>query len=277
MSVPEIRLVGLDLDGTVFTNDKRITPRTLAAIQKAIAKGVIVIPATGRPLSGLPEAFARMPGVEYALTSNGAAVWHLPARRKLVDLPLSAAHTLAAYALLEAFDCMPDVYWDGRAHTSPERLARLEEFAPPEMVEYVRSTRTAVPNLAHYIRENGIRAEKVTAFFKTPAQRVEAMEAAGQLPFLVPTSSIPNNIELNEAGVHKGVGLVKLAETLGFSAENVMACGDGGNDVEMLRAVGLGVAMGNAPDEVKRAARDVTDTNERDGVAKALEKWLKLV
>ncbi len=277
MNQPKIHLVGLDLDGTVFTNDKRITLRTLEAIQKAIAKGVIVIPATGRPLSGLPEAFARMPGVEYALTSNGAAVWHLPTRRKLVDLPLSTEHTLAAYALLEQFDCMPDVYWDGCAHTSPERLARLEEFAPPEMVEYVRSTRVALPDITEYICKNDICAEKVTAFFKTAHQRVQAMETAKQLPFLAPTSSISNNIELNEAGVHKGVGLVKLAEILGFTAENVMACGDGGNDAEMLRAVGLGIAMGNAPNELKRIARDVTDTNERDGVAKALEKWLDLV
>ena len=65
--MPDIRLVALDLDGTVFNDEKEITPRTLEAIRAAIAKGVDVIPATGRVASGVPEAFLRIPGVRYAL------------------------------------------------------------------------------------------------------------------------------------------------------------------------------------------------------------------
>ena len=79
--MPDIRLVALDLDGTVFNDEKEITPRTLEAIRAAIAKGVDVIPATGRVASGVPEAFLRIPGVRYALTSNGASVSFPPANR----------------------------------------------------------------------------------------------------------------------------------------------------------------------------------------------------
>lgn len=75
--MPDIRLVALDLDGTVFNDEKVITPRTLEAIRAAIAKGVDVIPATGVWHRVCPEAFLRIPGVRYALTSNGASVVEL--------------------------------------------------------------------------------------------------------------------------------------------------------------------------------------------------------
>jgi hydroxymethylpyrimidine pyrophosphatase-like HAD family hydrolase len=85
--MPDIRLVALDLDGTVFNDEKEITPRTLEAIRAAIAKGVDVIPATGRVASGVPEAFLRIPGVRYALTSNGASVVELSTCRLMLPLP----------------------------------------------------------------------------------------------------------------------------------------------------------------------------------------------
>ena len=97
--MPDIRLVALDLDGTVFNDEKEITPRTLEAIRAAIAKGVDVIPATGRVASGVPEAFLRIPGVRYALTSNGASVVELSTGKPLVNrrlmLPLPATFMIS--------------------------------------------------------------------------------------------------------------------------------------------------------------------------------------
>ena len=81
----DIRLVALDLDGTVFNDKKEITPRTLAAIRAACARGVAVLPATGRTASGIPAAFTSIPGVRYALTSNGASVVDLTTGEQLVN------------------------------------------------------------------------------------------------------------------------------------------------------------------------------------------------
>ena len=74
-------------------------------------------------------------------------------------------------------------------------------------------------------------------------------------------------------GVNKGEGLLRLGTLLGIERDEIMACGDGMNDFEMLKAVGFGVAMENAVEKVKQAADYVTDTNENDGVAKAIEKF----
>ena len=87
----DIRLVALDLDGTVFNDKKEITPRTLAAIRNAVARGVAVLPATGRTASGIPAAFTSIPGVRYALTSNGASVVDLQTGQQLVKQPFAAA------------------------------------------------------------------------------------------------------------------------------------------------------------------------------------------
>ena len=74
---PVIRLVALDLDGTLLNREGHVTPRTRAALQAAGDKGVYIVPATGRPLASLPPEVAQLPGIRYASTCNGAAVWDL--------------------------------------------------------------------------------------------------------------------------------------------------------------------------------------------------------
>lgn len=274
MDKKPIRLLALDLDGTVFTNEKTITSATQKAIALAIEKGVIVIPTTGRPLNGLPQEFLEMPGVEYALTSNGAAIWQLKDRKKMVDLPLTTENTLRAMDLMQPYDCMVDVYLDGKVYASPQSLKNAERFAPPQMLEYVKKTRTPVENLRDWIAKNQYCAEKVTMFFCDPAEQQQAMMAAKQQTWLEPSTSVPKNLELNAAGVDKGMGLRKLAEYFGIDLSQVMACGDGGNDIAMLQTAGLGVAMANATTEVKQVADVITASNQEDGVAKAIEQYI---
>ena len=91
-----IRLVGLDLDGTVFDSRKRISPRTAQAIERACAMGVQVLPATGRPENGVPAQFLAIPGVQYALTSNGARVVNLREKRTVVSQLMTVQQGLEA-------------------------------------------------------------------------------------------------------------------------------------------------------------------------------------
>ena len=82
-----------------------------------------------------------------------------------------------------------------------------------------------------------------------------------------------HNVEVNAAGVDKGTGMLRLGRLLGIRPGEIMTCGDGNNDLPMIRAAGLGVAMGNAIDEVKQAADYITCTNDEDGAAKAIERF----
>ena len=142
--MPDIRLVALDLDGTVFNDEKEITPRTLEAIRAAIAKGVDVIPATGRVASGVPEAFLRIPGVRYALTSNGASVVELSTGKPLVNLPLDAALASDIYDIVAAMGGAMSIFIGGKAYTDYFGANDGLALMPPALRRYLRDSRIVV-------------------------------------------------------------------------------------------------------------------------------------
>ena len=114
--------------------------------------------------------------------------------------------------------------------------------------------------------------DKVQGLFADMKEREQAWQELKQFDSLELVGSLKYNIEINAAGVNKGKGLLELGEILGISREEIMAFGDGDNDIAMLREVGFGVAMQNADEEVKAVADYVTGSNDEDGVAKAFAR-----
>ena len=272
MYTSPIRLIAVDLDGTVLNDRKQLTPRTAAALTEAAARGVEIVPATGRPTTGLPAELLALPGVRYAITSNGARTADLASGSAIRNyLPLDKA--LAAFDVLARYDCMADLFQDGKGYTTAANRAAAYRFVPDNLRDYVLNTRTILPDLRAFIasQERGI--EKLTIFFLDEDERRRAWAEVAALGVDV-VSSLPLNMEINAAGVNKGAGLLALAEQLGLPASALMACGDGGNDTAMVAAAGLGVAMANAFPEVKAAARYVTASNNEDGVARAVETFV---
>ena len=251
----DIRLVALDLDGTVFNDKKEITPRTLAAIRNAVARGVAVLPATGRTASGIPAAFTSIPGVRYALTSNGASVVDLQTGQQLVKQPFATADALKIYDILARNGGMLSVFIGGKSYTTRENAENHMD---------VHAT----------LRTHAHEIEKYSMLYHNEAERDAAWRAIeAACPGMELTSSLPGNMEINAPGVTKGSGLLALAAHLGLRREQTMAVGDSGNDRAMIEAAGLGVAMGNATDDIKEIADATTDDNNHDGVAKAIEKY----
>lgn len=263
----------MDLDGTVLNDRKQLTPRTAAALTEAAARGVEIVPATGRTAAGLPADLLALPGVHYAITSNGARMMDLASGRAVRELYLPRETALAAFDVLARYDCMADLFQDGKGYTTAANRAAAYRFVPDNLRDYVLNTRTVLPDLRAFIasQERGI--EKLTIFFLDEAERQRAWAEVAALGVDV-VSSLPLNMEINAAGVNKGAGLLALAEQLGLPASALMACGDGGNDTAMVAAAGLGVAMANAFPEVKAAADYVTASNNEDGVALAVEKFV---
>ena len=117
--------------------------------------------------------------------------------------------------------------------------------------------------------------DKIQALFASQEEKRAAFaEVRETLPEITVCGALHNNLEANAKEARKGVALIKLGEFLGISKEEIMACGDGSNDIEMVKEAGLGVAMSNAIDEVKAAADYVTCSNDEDGAAKAIEKYV---
>ena len=266
-----VRLIALDLDGTLLDDHKQLSRRTIQALTEAGKRGVWVVPATGRTASGIPAELLALPGVRYAITANGARVLDLAENRCLYQKYIPYETALAAYEALKKYDCMVDLFQDGQGYTTPGNVAQLERFVPENLREYVRSTRVCLEDMGAFVTAQRQGLEKFTLFFGSETDRQAAWTEMENLGLQV-VSSLPGNMELTADGADKGAGLLALAKELGLPRESLMACGDGGNDAGMLAAAGVGVAMANAMPAAKQAARFTTASNNEDGVARAVEK-----
>lgn len=272
----DIKMIGLDLDGTFLNSEKVFTDYSKEVLGKAIRQGIIVLPATGRPLTGIPKEVLEFPGIRYALTSNGARVVDLKENKVLYECLLDYEDGKKLLDIFRKYDAFLEVYFEGVGYADEEELKRVERYMPiAPMAKYITSTRRPVKGIYEMFCAERRRADKIQGLFVDQDEKLQAFaEAKEALPHLELTGALFNNIEANGKGARKGFALVKLGEQLGIAKEQIMACGDGSNDMEMIREVGFGVAMANAIDSVKEVADYVTLSNDEDGVAKAIEKYV---
>ncbi|MDN0044845.1 Cof-type HAD-IIB family hydrolase [Mediterraneibacter glycyrrhizinilyticus] len=269
----KIKMIGLDLDGTLLTDKKELTARTKAVISRTLSQGIVVLVATGRPWMGIPEELRNFPGMRYALTSNGARVIDTQEERVIEEHLLSPELALQALEICGKYDTLQEVYFDGQGYAPADKMAVVERYhRNPSMCEYMRNTRIPVDNIAELVKEENRGLDKVQALFADMEERTQAWRELREVSGLELVGSLRYNIEINTAGVNKGTGLVNLGKVLGIKREEIMAFGDGDNDIVMLKEVGIGVAMANAEDKVKETADYITLSNEEDGVAEAIEK-----
>jgi Cof subfamily protein (haloacid dehalogenase superfamily) len=260
------RLVVVDLDGTARSRRLGITPGVRDAIAAARARGVRVCVATGRMWRSA-EPWVRALGVDSpAILYNGGQVLDFEAQRTLYERRLPAAAARAALELIRRDpDVQPHLYVDDRVLV--ERLHPLTEA---------------------YTADDGLTAEVVPSFESFlaadphkiltigPELHIAGLERSVRssgLP-LHAVQSEPVYLEILPPGVSKGEALRAMLETLGLTAAETIAVGDNWNDVEMIEAAGLGVAMGHAPDGVRARADYVCGTAEEEGVRQVIERFV---
>ena len=270
----DIRIVALDLDGTLLDSGKNLSSANRDALAAAAARGVHVVPTTGRFFGGMPESVRALPFVRYAITVNGAQVYDRGTGAAIVREELPLATALAVMRYLDGFDVIYDCYQDNWGRMTASMQERAADYAPDaHYLKMIRELRKPYPDLKAYLEGEGRDVQKIMLFARDVAVRERIAEGVKErFPGLAVTASTWNNLELNSADAHKGLALKRLAEHLGLGLENCMAFGDGANDVTMVRMAGVGVAMSNACPEVLAAADRVTLSNDEDGVAAVLRE-----
>lgn len=267
-----IRLIAFDLDGTLLDGRKALPEANRRELARLGAAGTLLVPATGRVAAGLPEALRALPGLRWAILANGAEVRDLETGAVLAreEIPLDTA--LELLELAESLRLPCDCYQDGRGYMTRSLYERAPEYLrDPAVLELVLRLRTPVDELRAFLRERGESVQKLQLYFTDPALRERLLrELPERFPALSVTSSIPVNIEINSERANKGEALARLCAALGVDPAETLAFGDGTNDLSLLRAAGIGVAMGNAAPELKAAASLVTSTNDDAGVAAVL-------
>ena len=276
-----IRIVALDLDGTLLDSKKRLSEVNRAALAAAAEKGVLIVPTTGRFFGMMPACVRELPFVRYAITINGAQVYDRATDTAIVreEIPLDIA--LDLMRLLDGYDVIYDCYRNNWGWMTQAFKDKSVEYATDEhYVKMIADFRNGVPELKAHLEAT--RAEgnvQKSMFFsrlddpEAKALRAAEREIAARFPDLKATSSTWNNVEVNLKTAHKGVALKRFAEHLGLTLANCMALGDGTNDLTMIEAAGCGVAMANAHPKVLAAADYVSLSNDEDGVAAALQHF----
>lgn len=274
-----IRLIAFDMDGTVFDDHKKILPETKEVLEQLSEQGIELVPATGRPLCGLSPQIERLQGVRYVITCNGAGVYEKSTGNCLMGDDISLDSLLPMLAELEPLPVMADPFLKGKAFMSEKNRPLVEKMhVAEELKEYIRTSRTLVPDLVEYLRERGDDVEKLTINFAENEEGVlqgydEVLTIIRKYPQMNIVSGGIRNIEITKSGVSKASALMWLGKYLGIDRQEMIAFGDSENDLEMLRAAGIGVAMANGEEAVKEAADFVTLSNTENGIVHALRRF----
>ena len=257
----EYQLIALDLDGTLLNSRKELPQDAVRAIREVCAAGKTVVFDTGRAVPELAEQIALLPEVRYAIFCSGAGLYDTREKKAFGLRPIPAAQTERILSLSRTKDIMPQLVLADRDVIQASHMERLEHY---NMGVYRPMYEKAMTE--PYLKINLYHAE-VAERIRTRAQL--------ETPDLELVYSEISSLECSASGVSKGSGLERLCSLLDIPLEACIAVGDADNDIPMLRAAGLGIAMGNAPDYVKTAADRIVSDQDHGGCTEAIMMLVK--
>lgn len=266
-----IKLIAIDLDGTLLNNQKEISSRNQKALRLAKAAGVKVVICTGRPLKAIGkylDILGLRDAGDYSITFNGGLVQQNDTGKVIEKVSMSLADVKRLYDMTQSINLPLDILSDGLVRHLPidPAYASIYESLNP-LLDYGSTTLEALtedeifnkavtPINAEYLDEQ---IKKIPASFYEDFEVIKSRDCL---------------LEFMPKGVTKAFGISLLAKDLAIKASEVMTLGDEENDLPMIEYAGLGVAMANAVPLIKEAADVITDSNEADGVAKAVERYV---
>ena len=267
-----IKLIAVDMDGTLLTTDQRITERTETAIKRAMDAGIEFVLDTGRSNSECEAFYPQLP-MHYSVFANGAYILDFKTGENLISrtIPVEDARKIyEIYARYNAVIFIQGDHWVYACEDFPVKCRRFPEYiagtAPIELpYRFVDDQRAFLAG-----REDDI--EKFHVSFISHEEAEKAFEELSRLPYQVVWCG-EYCVEVTHPEADKGRALGLLADRLGIKKEEVMAIGDSGNDALMLEYAGTSVVVANASPELKDCADMVVPSNNDDGVAAAIE-WV---
>ena len=270
-----IRLIALDLDGTLLDSQKHLPERNKKAIEACIARDIYVVPCTGRTVKGIPEAVTEISGIRYGIMVNGGVLVDMQEKRILEERLIPPQTAVEIYRMISGNHVMCDAYIQGDGFSERYCFDHMDEYGLPDVIqELVKRTREPVDNVAEYIRTRNDMVDKLNLYFDSAQEREDVRRRLEQRGDVLVSSSFWFNLEVNGPGASKGEGIVRLAKILGVKPEETMAFGDVENDLSMMEKVGVSVAMENGETFVKEKADYIAPSNDDAGVGQMLERLI---
>ena len=261
------KLVALDMDGTLLNENQKINDRVKKAISEARKRGTKIILSSGRGFRGI-EKYVRELGLdELVISLNGAVVTDASGDNTVFSIHMEPEVTRRIIELQQEYDVF-SIYFEGLKMYVEELNDKAIYFSEFEGVKVI-----PVGNMLDFYTTQPIgKMLMIGEYEKFLVFRERLLGELGQ--YINVTFSMPEFLEAYNINVSKGIILNKVANYYGLKRDEVIAIGDGENDISMIEYAGLGVAMGNAMEEVKKAADLITRANAEDGVARVIEEYI---
>ena len=263
-----IKLIALDLDGTALRSDNTLSPAVAAAMERAADNGVEIVAASGRPYGSMPASVLGLHGVNYVISSNGAAI-HDKTGKRLHEIPMKESEVVKLLELTAPYDLIWEAFLDGATYTDNRYLRDpLRYGCTPAYVGYVQHSRGGLDDMRQYIFENRRRLDSVEYVCPDRAlrEKVRAM-LENELHETYITSSSAHFVEFMHQDATKSNALHRLCRLLDIPLGQTAACGNADNDADMIACAGLKAAVVNASAACKAAADVLLPSNDDDGVA----------
>ncbi|MDP4108585.1 MAG: Cof-type HAD-IIB family hydrolase [Bacillota bacterium] len=260
------KFIAVDMDGTLLNSQGKITEKNAEAIKKAVEKGVLFSICTGRPIQGVLKYNDVLNLDSPFTTYNGAMVVMGKSGKILYEQCLSASDAKKVLTWGREFDTTIIAWSQNRLYVSKlnERAYKYSELSNMEAILMENEEKLIKDGVTKIIWiDDASRMESYQSFLRS---RLE-----GGVTFC---TSQPTFLEFFDSGVSKGAAMEKIGAIFGIKREETIAIGDNYNDLSMIEHAGLGIAMGNSPEEIKKKAGFVTLSNDEDGVAYAIEKFI---
>lgn len=268
------RLIAFDMDGTLLNSDHEISEKTAEMINTAAKMGKTVAFCTGRAPAELLDYPKKVPGVRYAICASGSILWDIKEQKIIRERPLSAETVLSCISCADGHDHMiqmftKDVFF-------PEYTSeRLRQVGLGYYEELYKIIARHVPDFENVYKAAPYPVDKLSIHLTCirDYDEVRRLIEAENLPVALKFSN-EYSVEVTAGGVTKGETLSYLCDYLGIPVSESIAVGDNDNDSDAILTAGLGIAVGNACEGIKRIAGAVVADNDHDGCAEAISRYL---
>ena len=266
------KLIAFDMDGTLLDTKKQLPQANVDAINKAAAAGATIALCTGRCVSELDPYMDRLSAVKYIVAVGGSLVYGVEDSSRIAEDTLPVETVLQILDAVEDADIMVQ-YHSLDSIVLTEKVPQMDRYNVGHFRKLFDEIAVTCEDMRAYLLEKQIPIYKINLHFTNHADRVKYREKLSSLNIALVFSEI-TTLECCPPGVLKSTGMRRLCEHIGVDMADVIGVGDGENDIDMIEAVGFGIAMGNAKDVVKQAADAVVSDNDHGGCVEAVEKYL---
>ncbi|MBM6855544.1 HAD-IIB family hydrolase [Mediterraneibacter glycyrrhizinilyticus] len=273
-----IRCIALDLDRTTLNSEGHLSGDNRKAIEQAISSGIQIAVASGRSLDSLPGEVMEIPGIRYAITSNGAAVYDLKEGVCLRQYKLKAEAVQDILRWTQGEDVTFEAFIDGKPYAEKAYVEDPVRFgAMPRSIPYIQGTRKPTEDMRSFIREHEGELDCIDVVVKSEEYKRRLWKTLEkQVRDVYITSSVKQLLEISDVNAGKNTAAEFLIGYLGLTREELAGFGDGHNDSGLLRYAGIGFAVANASEECREAADRMVASNDEDGVAEGIDYILKV-